>query len=316
MLALSVVRSKMVGHIFSKVIVFFFIVVFTLSFVQIIFINPMEKENSAIHNLAWMLPTSSVEYQNELTNPQSIINRINGLDIDCLAVHGGWWKSDGTILYDSGASFSIWNNFINVMKNWNPNIKILVWVIGWNDTCDFRNSTLRTIMCNSAKQLLTEVPFDGWNEDYEGGSVYGVSYLLSFYNELSATLKNMGKIATVALEVEWGGYTINDVYPYLVGFDYVTPMFYSQIATGSATYYWNQILSNSSVPVLMGLAVAPEENGEMPLPQQFPWIDKQSKSNLAGFALWCYDYMTDSDFAAWGNWTTKDNISSLRTTTP
>lgn len=299
----------MAGQTFRKGVVVFFIVVFMLSLIQIIINNPIGQQNNAIHNLAWMLPTSIVEYQNELTNPQSMINRINGLNIDCLAVYGGYWKSDGTILYDSGASFSIWTNFINAMKNWNPNMKILVWVNGWNATCDLRNSALRTTMCNSAKQLLTAVPFDGWNEDYEGGSVYGVSYLLSFYHELSATIKNMDKIATVALEVECGGYNINEVYPYLDGFDYVTPMFYSQIATGSATTYWNQILSNSSVPVLMGLAVVPEENGGMHLSQQIPWIDSQSKSNLAGFAVWCYDYMTDSDFAAWDNWTTKDNIS-------
>jgi hypothetical protein len=255
-----------------------------------------------------MLPTSVIEYQDELTNPQTMINKIARSNIDCIAVFGGVWKIDGTIYYDEGASFDIWTNFIKAMKDWNPKMKILVWINGWNDTCDFRDPSIRKTMCDSARGLLTTVPFDGWNEDYEGGSIYGVSYLLSFYRELLVTIKNLGKIATVATEVDWGGYEINQVYPYLEGYDYITPMFYGRIAEESAITYWNNVLFNSSVPVLMGLAVHPEESGGMLLQEQISWIDNQSKSNLAGFSLWCYDYMTEADIISWENWKTKDII--------
>jgi hypothetical protein len=290
-----------------KITAILLVVVFTISYLQVSGIN--FKNKTKIHNLIWIVPTTIDEYENELTNPQVIIEKINGSNIDCIAIYGGFWEKDGTILYDQGASFSGWTNFIKSIKDWNPEMKVIVWVNGWNDICDLRNSTIRAAMCNSAKELLTAVPFDGWNEDYEGGAYYGVSYLLSFYHELSLAIKSTGKIATVATEVDWGGYEISQVYPYLDGFDYVTPMFYGRIADESASTYWNQILSNSSIPVLMGLAVAPDENGGMPFSQQMKWIDNQSKSNLAGFSIWCYDYMAKEDFSVWDKWTMKDNIS-------
>jgi hypothetical protein len=161
-------------------------------------------------------------------------------------------------------------------------------------------------MYDSARELLSYVSFDGWNEDYEGWEG-DVSYAIAFYQGMASSIKSMGKIATIAAEVEWGGYCIED-YAYFTNYDYIFPMFYRRVSSSAAEYFWNKILTESPVPVIMGLAVLMKQNGGIPLAQQLAWIDTQSHSNLAGFSLWAYDYMSDEDFEAWQNWETKDTI--------
>jgi hypothetical protein len=97
---------------------------------------------------------------NEFVDPQCIIDNLEGMNIDTLIVAGGTWRSDGTIAYDSGTPISVWKNFVAALKAWDPNLKILVWVLGWSDT-DLSKLAIRQTMCNSAKDLLTAVPFDG-----------------------------------------------------------------------------------------------------------------------------------------------------------
>jgi hypothetical protein len=242
---------------------------------------------------------------NELDNPQYMIDRLEGLNIDCVMVHGGNWKSDGTIAYDFGTSFEMWTNFINAMKDWNPDVKVLVWVLGYGNA-DLSDVRIRNTMYDSARELLSSVPFDGWNEDYEGWDG-DVADAMAFYQGMASTVKGMGKIATIATEVEWGGYHIED-YAYLTNFDYIMPMFYAKVSFSNAEYYWDKILDCSPVPVVMGLAVLLKQSGDIPLDQQLEWIDTQSDSNLAGFALWAYDYMSYEDLEAWENWETKNTI--------
>jgi hypothetical protein len=281
--------------------------------------QPTEQPNAEptpeLHNCVWMLPYRLLPWRghyakglgNELDDPQFIIDRLDGLNIDCVMVHGGNWTSDGTIKYDSGTTFKMWTDFINAMKAWNTNIKVLVWVLGYGNA-DLSNSSIRDEMYDSARELLGAVPFDGWNEDYEGWKG-DVSDAITFYQGMARTVKNIGKIATIAAEVEWGGYGIED-YVNLTTFDYIMPMFYGYVSSLDAEYYWNKILTKSPAPVIMGLAVLLKQNGGTPLAQQLTWIDTQSHPNLAGFSLWAYDYMSNEDFEAWKNWKTKNSILS------
>jgi hypothetical protein len=281
--------------------------------------QPTEQPNAEptpeLHNCVWMLPYRLLPWRghyakglgNELDDPQFIIDRLDGLNIDCVMVHGGNWTSDGTIKYDSGTTFEMWTDFINAMKAWNTNIKVLVWVLGYGNA-DLSNSSIRDEMYDSARELLGAVPFDGWNEDYEGWKG-DVSDAITFYQGMARTVKNIGKIATIAAEVEWGGYGIED-YVNLTTFDYIMPMFYGYVSSLDAEYYWNKILTKSPAPVIMGLAVLLKQNGGTPLAQQLTWIDTQSHPNLAGFSLWAYDYMSNEDFEAWKNWKTKNSILS------
>jgi len=271
------------------------------------------RARAKLQNCVWMLPYELLPWSghysgglgNELDNPQYMIDRLDGLNIDCVIVRGGTWKSDGTISYDSGTTFVMWTNFINAMKAWNPNIKVLVWVLGYN-SADLSNPTIRETMYSSARQLLSAVPFDGWNEDYEGWRGE-TSHAITFYQGIASAVKSMGKMATIATEVEWGGYHIED-YASLTNFDYIMPMFYAHVSLSNAKYYWDEILAHSPVPVIMGLAVLLKQNGGTPLAQQLTWIDTQFHTNLAGFSLWAYDYMSYEDFDAWKNWKTKDTI--------
>jgi hypothetical protein len=59
-----------------------------------------------------------------------------------------------------------------------------------------------------------------------------------------------------------------------------------------------------------------------PLSQQLSWINQTVESNphsnLAGFAIWAYDYWdnsggTSNDFAAWASWVTKGSVPSSNT---
>jgi hypothetical protein len=277
---------------------------------------PPSPPSGTLQNCVWMIPYKYLPWKgyypgglgNELDNPQYMIDKLDGLNINCIGVHGGSWKSDGTIAYDTGTTFAMWTNFINAIKDWNPNIKILVWVIAW-DTADLSDPNIRDKMYDSAEYLLNSVPFDGWNDDYEGWSG-DPSDIVTFWQGLASRVKSMGKLATVATEVEWGGWHIEEVYPYLTNFDYIMPMYYAKISTANAADYWNRVLSNSPVPVIMGLAVLLKQNGGTPFSEQLIWIDTQSHSNLAGFGIWAYDYMSYEDLEAWDNWPTKNIIGS------
>jgi hypothetical protein len=94
-------------------------------------------------------------------------------------------------------------------------------------------------------------------------------------------------------------------------------MFYTTIEETNALTYWNMILSNSPVPVIMGLEVDHSEVNES-LSQQLSWVDQalnsSQHSNLAGFSIWAYDYWSTTDFTAWANWPTKGPVPSPTST--
>ena len=276
--------------------------------------------NSEIRYCMWLFPYQYLPWTghyresrdgfdglgNEFVDPQCIIDNLEGMSIDTLIVAGGTWRSDGTIAYDRGTTVSVWRNFVAALKAWDPDMNILVWVMGWNVT-DLSKPAIRQTMCNSAKDLLTAVPFDGWNEDYEGWTG-DLVHLKSYYEEIAATVKGLGKIATVATEVEWGGYSIED-YGYILNtdFDCVMPMYYGHIVSDDG-YLWTKILVNSPVPVVMGISVwdgvFDSDSGacKITFEQQLAKIDDWSKVNLAGYSIWCYDHMSYEEMVVWRNW--------------
>ncbi len=214
------------------------------------------------------------------------------------------WNPDHTIKYDN--SPTVWKQFINTVKAIDPNFKVLA-LVG-TGAVDISGSANRTAMISSAKKLLTSAPFDGWNDDLETFSGSNQD-LIAYWQGVASMVKGMGEIATVDLGVDWS-YSVEDIYPHLTNFDYIMPMFYKTISFSYAVESWNTILSNSSVPVIMGLAVISEANGNIPLSQQLSWIDGQSHKNLAGFSIWAYDYWSDADFTAWNNWSTKNTFGN------
>jgi hypothetical protein len=244
---------------------------------------------------------------------RATVTRLESVNINCIIVWAGWWNPDHTINYAD--SPTTWTQFINTVKAVNPNFVVLALVNG--DGIDISDSTNRTMMLNAVQQLLTSAPFDGINDDLE--TFNGTNQnLIDYWQAEASMVKGMGEIATVDLGVDWT-YTIEDVYPYLTNFNYVMPMFYWTIEDSNALSYWNRILSNSPVPVIMGLDVNQNEMNNFPLSKQLSWIDQamasSPHSNLAGFAIWAYDYWDNSggkskDFAAWANWATKGSVPS------
>lgn len=239
---------------------------------------------------------------------QATITRLEKANITCIIVWAGSWNTDHTI--DYADSPTVWTHFIDTVKAINPNFVVLALVNGGG--IDISDSTYRTAMLNAVQQLLSSAPFDGLNDDLENFT--GTNQNLIDYWQAEANLvRGMSKLATVDLGVDWS-YRIEDVYPYLTNFNYVMPMYYWTIENANALSYWNRILTNSPVPVIMGLDVDQNEMNNFPLSQQLSWINQTMESNphsnLAGFAIWAYDYWdnsggTSNDFAAWTNWETK-----------
>jgi hypothetical protein len=267
-----------------------------------------------IANCAWLFPYRYLPWEgrqpgglgNEFEDPQFLIDNLEGTQLDCLIVHGGEWQADGSISRDPGVTPALWTNFTNEVKTWNPDMKVLVWAttIG-GSTTDLSDSSKREAMYDSVRTLLDSAPFDGYNEDYEGWSG-DLAYLRTFYEGIISTVKGMGKLATVATEVEWGTYHIEDYTELLEGFDCNMPMYYGHIKYyDSAT--WNKILEYSPCPVSMGLSIwdsvrDPVDSG-ITFAQQLAWVDTQSHENLAGIAVWSYDQMSIQDVEDLKAWT-------------
>jgi len=260
--------------------------------------------SSKLQNCVWLVPSSEgLELMQvpSLWNPTAA--RLENANINCIIVWAGWWNPDHTIKYaDSPA---VWKQFIETVKAVNRNFKVLA-LVGTGEEVNISSSADRGLMISSAKQLLSSAPFSGWNDDLE--SFAGSNQdLIAYWQGVAGMVRGMGKIATVDVGVDWS-YSIEDVYPHLTNFNYIIPMFYATISLSDATDYWNTILHSSPVPLIMGLAVNSEANGNVSLPQQLSWIDQQSHRNVAGFSIWAYDFWGNADFAAWQNWATKDTI--------
>lgn len=267
--------------------------------------------SSKIQNYTWLLPSDDQQSIQLMSASSSVcratVTRLESVNINCIIVWAGWWNANHTIDYaDSPAQ---WTQFINTVKAVNPDFMVLALING--DAIDISDSTYTAAMLNAVQQLLASAPFDGLNDDLE--SFNGTNQNLIDYWQAEANMVHeMGKIATVDLGVDWT-YSIQDVYPYLTNFDYIMPMFYWTIENINALGYWNTILSNSSVPVIMGLDVNPADVNES-FSQQLSWIDQALASNphanLAGFSMWAYDYWSETDFTAWANWATKGSVPS------
>ena len=276
--------------------------------------EPDDGPPAEISNCAWLFPYRYLPWEgrqpgglgNEFEDPQYLIDNLEGTQIDCLIVHGGEWQADGSISRDPGVTPELWTNFTLEVKAWNPDMKVLVWAttIGGRYT-DLSDAGLREAMYDAVRTLLAEAPFDGYNEDYEGWSG-DLAYLRTFYEGIISTVKGMGKLATVATEVEWGTYHIEDTTELLEGFDYNMPMYYGHIKYYDSTT-WDKILQYSPCPVCMGLSVFdsvrdPVDSG-ITFAQQLAWVDTQSHVNLAGIAIWSYDQMSIQDVEDLKAWT-------------
>ncbi len=244
---------------------------------------------------------------------RTIVTRLESVNIKCIIVWAGTWNNDHSISYsDSPAE---WIQFINAVKAVDPNFIVLALVAGWG--IDISQSSYTLAMSDAVKQLLSSAPFDGFNDDLEGFTGTNQN-LIDYWQAEASMIHNMGKIVTVDTGVDWS-YKIEDVYPYLTNFDYIMPMFYWTIKDANALSYWDRILSNSPVPVIMGLDVDQNEMNNFSMSQQLNWIDlamgNNPQSNLAGFSIWAYDYWdtsggTSNDFEAWANWATKNTSPS------
>ncbi len=265
--------------------------------------KPVPQLSDKLQNCVWLLPSSEgLQLMSDSSLWKSTAVRLEGANINGVIVWAGNWNADHTINYAD--SPNTWTQFIQTVKAVNPNFKVLA-LVGTGGGIDISNPEYRTEMISAAKQLLSSAPFDGWNDDLESYSGSNQD-LINYWQGVAGMVKDMGGIATVDTGVDWS-YQIQDVYPSLTNFDYIMPMFYATIAQPNAADLWNNILSNSPVPVIMGLAVNPAENGNTTMAQQLNWIDSQSKENLTGYSIWAYDYLSNNDFNTWSNWVTNSS---------
>ena len=281
-------------------------------------VQPTEiMHESKLQNCTWLLPRSEgLQLMNANTSVwRETVTRLDSANISCIIVWAGTWNADHTINYDN--SPAIWSQFIATAKAVDPNFTVLALVYG--SDVDISDPSYRTSMVTSVQQLMSSAPFDGWNDDLEGFTGTNQN-AIDYWQAVASLVKGMGKIATVDLGVDWS-YRIEEVYPYLTNFDYIMPMFYGTIQSSNGLSAWNRILSNSPVPVIMGLDVNHEEVNTS-LSQQLSWIDQaranEPHANLAGYSFWAYDYWDNSggslnDFSAWSNWSTNDLHTSTAT---
>jgi len=290
------------------VIVTIAIVVMPTSAMKVQFVSL--SSSSKLRNCTWLDPSDEgLQLMNASPSVwRSTAARLESANIYCIIVWTGQWDQDHTINYAD--SPTVWTQFINTVKAVNPNFVVLALVNGWG--IDISDPAYRETMLNAVEQLMSSAPFDGVNDDLEDFKGTNQN-LIDFWQAEASLVKGLGKIATVDLGVDWP-YTIEEVYPYLTNFDYLMPMFYGKIQDTYALSYWDRILSNSPVPIIMGLDVDPSDMNNFSMSQQLSWIDQAlnntSHPNLAGFAIWSYDFWgtseeTSNDFAAWSNWSTK-----------
>ena len=251
------------------------IIITTLLFVMLLmpiqFTQASSTSQLKIKNCAWLLPSNEgLQLMNaDSTVWRNTINKLEKADINCIIVWAGWWSNDLTINYAD--SPTTWTQFIQTAKSIDPNFIVLALVYG--SGTDVSTADNRATMLDSVNQLLASAPFDGINDDLEGftGTTGDV---VNFWQAEASLVTGMGKIASVDLGVDWS-YKIEEVYPYLNNFDYVMPMFYWTIKDPNAVGYWNRILNNSAVPVVMGLDVDQNEMKNYPLSEQLSGLTRR-----------------------------------------
>ena len=70
-----------------------------------LFVMPVKAVHNTL-NCTWLGDYVDQTY-NELANPQSVVNRLSGSNINCVIVFGGDWASSGAISYDSGSVYCL-----------------------------------------------------------------------------------------------------------------------------------------------------------------------------------------------------------------
>ena len=171
-------------------------------------------------------------------------------------------------------------------------------------------STYYSVYNAQVGQVMTR-GFSGYSEDIEQYTGTGTDYI-NYHNQQTTYLHSIGKLCMPAIPANTGGNNYNRH----LTVDYILTMFYwstSLFENPDADIYWqeefglgtyNSTFGTPASPIIFGL------NGFQGNQNSFNWqlsqftrcLNSYGSDNLAGIALWNYDFMNNADWATWRSW--------------
>ena len=241
----------------------------------------------------------------------SALDRLATGNIRLIFLKVGEWRSDGTILYF--IPYDVITNFISTVKARMPDAKVLAWVYnvpGYQQSVNLGSLSIRQTMISQTLSCVAK-GFDGFNDDVEIRPS-DWNHIIDYWNGQANALRAAGKMATIAISAAIY-YEPNWIYTVAprVHVDYAAAMLYNNRPFYPESDFraaMNGILTYSASPVLIGMI---DYDSTYTLKIQQGWVDTQinnhgAYSKLAGFALFHYAGMRDTDWTDWNSWATKN----------
>jgi hypothetical protein len=233
-------------------------------------------------------------------------------DISYVLVQTGYWLSNGNIGRNDFPSDVELRTAVSNAHN--AGLKIYAWITSqenYGSIIDVSASKRQTEI-NNMINLVNTYNFDGIADDVEAMNPWSYTNLVSYYNDATAAMHNLGKEYFTAMISYWGpnmGSTLfNSIHV-----DRMQPMLYGNYPSGQTETkvkeHMDFFLRYSSSPV--GLAIHSDYPDYYALSDAMTWVDEQLASGtpsakLAGIDIFWVHGMTQSQWNAWSNWNTKN----------
>ena len=264
-------------------------------------------------------------FSNDITSYTSTaIAKLVSNNIFYVVAKTGYWLANGTIsMIDSDANITA---FINMCKTYNPNVKVLAWIIGGFGNGGYKNdvstaggkrstmySALTTVLSKGFDGIADDIePFD--NNDPSGNNIANITgtwaEFETYTNGAISACHTAGKLYFFYVSggtPTWGA--PDSFWEAITTADCACPMFYSDtpFSDSDVKSQMDHLLGITGSPMVIWLC-----SGQTPtLTSQQSDIDAQiashgAYSKLAGFGIWNYEVITSTEWTNWGTWSTKN----------
>ena len=250
------------------------------------------------------------------TNLQGLISTLTANHIKYAVIMVGYWNAANPAAPTINPHFhpiSYYSSVCTALKN--AGIVPIAWVEGgvsWGESRGTPNITPAYYAAYNARVAeVMAVGFSGYSEDIETWTGTQTQYI-AYLNQQNTFLDGLNKLCMPAVSSNNGGNNINQY----LHVDYILSMFYwtsSLFEQPDADIYWQEefglgpyhsTFGTSGSPILFGLDGVQGNQNPMSwqLSQFTRCLNTYGSDNLAGIALWTYDFMNTAEWNNWASW--------------
>ena len=250
------------------------------------------------------------------TNLPNLVSTLVANNIKYAIIMVGYWNAANPSAPTINPHFhplTYYSSVCITLKN--AGIIPIAWVEGgvsWGESVGTPNITAANYAAYNARIAeVMAIGFSGYSEDIESWTGTHTQYI-AYLNQQYTFLHGMGKLCMPAVSSNNGGNNINQY----LRVDYILSMFYwtsSLFEQPDADIYWQEEFGlgtyhtdfgTPASPIIFGLDGVQGNQNPMSwqLSQFTRCLNTYGSDNLAGIALWTYDFMKSTDWTTWTNW--------------